>query len=275
MHSPESFVFGEYCLLAHRRELLVRGLPAKVGSRAFDLLLALVRRQGQLATKDELMAEVWPNTMVEDNNLKVHISAIRRLLRQEPACSSWLLTIPGRGYRFVASVERKGPTHLSYEASVPQGAVEPAAPLQLPDKPSIAILPFTNIGSDPEQDYFADGVVEDIITALSRCHSLLVIARNSSFTYKGRAVDVRQVGRELGVRYILEGSVRKAGSRVRITSQLVEAEAGAHVWADRYDREFGDIFALQDEMTANIVGALVPSVERAEMQRAGPSPQES
>jgi adenylate cyclase len=145
----------------------------------------------------------------------------------------------------------------------------------LPDKPSIAVLPFTNIGGDPEQDYFADGVVEDIITALSRFPSLFVIARNSSFTYKGRVVDIRQICRELGVRYVLEGSVRKTGNRVRITGQLVEAEAGTHIWADRYERELGDIFALQDEMTANIVGALVPNVERAEMQRACSRPPKS
>jgi len=275
MPSPETFVFGEFRLLAHRRELLLRGGPAQLGSRAFDLLLALVRRHGQLASKDELMAEVWPDTVVEDNNLKVQISTIRKVLREEPGCESWLLTIPGRGYRFLAPVEREVWAATTDETSLARGPVEPAAPLPLPDRPSIAVLPFTNMGGDPEQDYFADGIVEDIITALSRFPSLFVIARHSSFTYKGRAVDIRQVGRELGVRYVLEGSVRKVGSRVRITGQLVEAEAANHVWADRYERELGDIFALQDEMTTNIVGALVPSVERAEMQRACRSPPRS
>jgi TolB-like protein/class 3 adenylate cyclase/Tfp pilus assembly protein PilF len=146
--------------------------------------------------------------------------------------------------------------------------------LALPDKPSIAILPFTNMSGDPEQDYFADGMVEDIITALSHFKALFVIARNSSFTYKGRAVDVKQVGRELGVRYVLEGSVRKAANRVRITGQLVDTATGAHLWADRFDGGLGDIFDLQDQVTESIVGAIAPAVERAEIERARRKPTE-
>jgi TolB-like protein len=137
----------------------------------------------------------------------------------------------------------------------------------LPDRPSIAVLPFTNMGGDVEQDYFADGIVEDIITGLARIKWLFVIARNSSFAYKGRSVDVKQAGRELGVRYILEGSVRKASSRVRVTGQLVEAETGRHVWADRYDRTLDDVFALQDELTMSVVAAVEPSVRQAEIER--------
>jgi TolB-like protein/class 3 adenylate cyclase/Tfp pilus assembly protein PilF len=146
--------------------------------------------------------------------------------------------------------------------------------LALPDKPSIAILPFTNMSGDPEQDYFADGMVEDVITALSHFKALFVIARNSSFTYKGRAVDVKQVGRELGVRYVLEGSVRKAANRVRITGQLVDTATGAHLWADRFDGGLGDIFDLQDQVTEGIVGAIAPAVERAEIERARRKPTE-
>jgi TolB-like protein len=142
------------------------------------------------------------------------------------------------------------------------------AALALPEKPSIAVLPFQNMSGDPEQEYFADGMVEDIITGLSRIKWLFVIARNSSFTYKGRAVDVKQVGRELGVRYVLEGSVRKAGSRVRITCQLIEGETGAHIWAERYDRPLDDIFALQDEITLSVVGAIEPNLRLAEVERA-------
>src|SRR5207344_1943400 len=138
----------------------------------------------------------------------------------------------------------------------------------LPDKPSIAVLAFNNMSGDPEQDYFADGIVEDIITALSHFKALFVIARNSSFTYKGRAVDVKQVGRELGVRYVLEGSVRKAANRVRITGQLVDTATGAHLWADRFDGGLGDIFDLQDQVTESVVGAIAPAVERAEIERA-------
>jgi adenylate cyclase len=140
-------------------------------------------------------------------------------------------------------------------------------PLALPDKPSIAVLPFQNMSGDPEQEYFADGIVEDIITALSRFKSLFVIARNSSFTYKGKNVDVKQVGRELGVRYVLEGSVRKSGGRVRITGQLVDATTGAHIWADRFDREIADIFALQDEVTQSVVAAVEPNLRSAEIAR--------
>ena len=150
-----------------------------------------------------------------------------------------------------------------------------ASILPLPDKPSIAVLPFTNMSGDPEQDYFADGMVEDIITALSHFKALFVIARNSSFTYKGRAVDVKQVGRELGVRYVLEGSVRKAANRVRITGQLVDTATGAHLWADRFDGGLGDIFDLQDQVTESVVGAIAPAVEKAEIERAKRKPTES
>jgi adenylate cyclase len=143
-----------------------------------------------------------------------------------------------------------------------------AAALALPDKPSIAVLPFQNMSGDPEQDYFADGMVEDIITGLSRISWLFVIARNSTFTYKGRAVEVKQVGRELGVRYVLEGSVRKAADRVRITGQLIDVATGAHVWAERYDRKYDDIFALQDEITLAVLGAIEPRLRLAEVDRA-------
>jgi TolB-like protein/class 3 adenylate cyclase len=166
---------------------------------------------------------------------------------------------------------------------VPNGRAVPAVPtrlrvddaLALPDKPSIAVLPFTNLSSDPEQEYFADGMVDDIITALSHFKALFVIARNSSFTYKGRAVDVKQVGRELGVRYVLEGSVRKAANRVRITGQLVDTATGAHLWAERFDGDLGDIFDLQDQVTESVVGAIAPAVEKAEIERAKRKPTES
>ena len=144
--------------------------------------------------------------------------------------------------------------------------------LALPDKPSIAVLPFQNISGDPEQQYFADGMVEDIITALSRKRLLFVIARNSSFTYKGKAVDIKQVGRELGVRYVLEGSVRKSGGRVRITGQLIDAMTGAHLWADKFDGDLEDIFDLQDKVTTSVVGAIVPQLDRAEIDRSSRKP---
>jgi TolB-like protein/class 3 adenylate cyclase len=168
---------------------------------------------------------------------------------------------------------RIGPS--SSPAMLTKPPTETAQPLALPDKPSIAVLPFTNMSGDPEQDYFADGMAEDIITALSHFKALFVIARNSSFTYKGRAVDVKQIGRELGVRYVLEGSVRKAANRVRITGQLVDTATGAHLWAERFDGGLGDIFDLQDRVTESVVGAIAPAVEKAEIERAKRKPTES
>jgi len=164
-----------------------------------------------------------------------------------------------------------------FRARLNEGAEQPraAAPLALPDRPSIAVLPFQNMSGDPEQAYFADGMVADITTALSRTRWLFVIARNSSFTYKGRAVDVKQVGRELGVRYVLEGSVRKAGERVRITAQLIDAATGAHLWAERFDGALADIFDLQDQVTASVAGAIRPELERAEAERARRKPTEN
>ena len=150
----------------------------------------------------------------------------------------------------------------------PASPASQAPALALPDRPSIAVLPFQNMSADPEQEYFADGLVEDIITALSRFRSLFVIARNSSFTYKGKAVDIKQVGRELGVRYVLEGSVRKAGTRLRITGQLIEASTGAHLWAEKFDGALADVFDLQDQITVSVVGVIAPKIEQAEIDRA-------
>ena len=170
---------------------------------------------------------------------------------------------PVRVYSLEVSVPAKAPTKL--EMAAPE---ETSPRLVLPDKPSIAVLPFQNMSGDPEQQYFADGMVEDIITALSRFKNLFVIARNSSFTYKGHAVDVKQVGRELGVRYVLEGSVRKAAHRVRITGQLIDASSGTHLWADRFEGALDDIFDLQDQVTVSVVGAIAPKLEQAEIERA-------
>jgi adenylate cyclase len=166
--------------------------------------------------------------------------------------------------------------HISVAETTPSHSAARAMPaLALPDKPSIAVLPFTNMSNDPDQEFFADGIAEDIITALSRYPSLFVIARNSCFTYKGRAIDVKRVGRELGVRYVLEGSLRKAGNRIRVTGQLVETETGNHVWAERYDRDLADIFAVQDEITDAVTIAIAPAIAQAEQQRAMRKPPEN
>jgi TolB-like protein len=194
-----------------RRDQSGAFVPVPIGSRAVHILGVLVRRAGDLVSRDDIINAVWPATIVEYSNLPVQIAALRRILDDARTGGSLIQTVPGRGYRFTGAV-----TLASIEATPP-----------LPDKPSIAVLPFANISGDPEHQYFADGMVEEIITALSRIRWLFVIARNSSFTYKGQAVDVKQAGRELGVRYVLEGAVRKAGGRVRITAQLIDVERRA------------------------------------------------
>lgn len=210
------------------------------------------------------MSRVWPGAIVEDNALQVHVSALRKALGEDVGSQRHIVTVPGRGYRFVS--EPAGPN----AAPIPPSSATP-----LPDKPSIAVLPFANMSGGPEQDYFADGIVEDIITALTRVPSLLVLARNSSFAYKSRPIDIRQVGRELGVRYLLDGSVRKASARLRISGQLIQADTGIHLWAEQFDGNLADIFALQEEITARVVGALVPNLQRAEIERARRKPPES
>jgi adenylate cyclase len=256
MDTSDTFRFGSFQLLAGRRELRCNGAPVAIGSRAFDLLLALVRRRGQLATKGDLMAEVWSGRVVEENNLQAQISALRKVLAREAIGADYLQTVPGRGYRFLDQV-------VDMATSTGVGA----ATLPLPDGPSIAVLPFTNMSGDPKQEYFADGIVEDMTTELSRFQDLFVIARNSSFQYKGKSVDVRRVGFELGVRYVLEGSIRRSGDRVRISVQLIDAVTGSHRWAERYDRTLEDIYAVQDEVVRTIVAILAAHVNKAETER--------
>ena len=271
MGDNEDYTFGSFRLSAGRHELLAHGQPVLLGSRAIDLLFALVKRQGKVATKDELMAEVWPGMVVEENNISVQISALRKVLGEDPEIVRCLVTVPGRGYRFVAQIVRvaDSPVVPAQSESAPGMTVSSDGPvkLALPDKPSIAVLPFTNMSGDPDQEYFADGMAEEILTALARCSGLFVIARNSSFTYKGRIVDVRQIGSELGVRYLLQGSVRRSGHRLRITSQLVDTASGTHVWADRFDGEPSDVFDLQDRITEKVVSVIEPTLQLAEIAR--------
>jgi DNA-binding winged helix-turn-helix (wHTH) protein len=192
--------FGRFRLDLARRELSRDNKPVQLGGRALDILCVLASAGGALVTKDELMARVWGGVVVEENNIPVHISALRKALYEDGGRERWIVTVPGLGYRLLGA-----PPPPAADKSAP----EPSAPVA--DEPSLAVLPFANMSGDPEQEYFADGMVEEIITALSRIRWLFVIARNSSFTYKGQAIDVKRVGRELGVRYVLEGSVRKGG----------------------------------------------------------------
>lgn len=254
------YQFGPF-RLDPRAGILYRGVePTILGQRAVALLRRLLENAGVPVSKDALVEAGWGGLAVADNNLTVQIAALRRVLAETADAGSWIETLPRRGYRYV------GPAVATNVPDATATARATSAPI-LPDKPSIAVLPFSNLSGDPEQEYFADGMVDDIITGLARINWLFVIARNSSFTYKGRAVDVKQIGRELGVRYVLEGSVRKAGDKVRVTGQMIDASTGAHVWAERYDRSSHDIFVLQDEIALAAVGALASSVRKAEIER--------
>jgi TolB-like protein len=258
-------------------EILFRGAePAMLGRRAVAVLRALVERPGIPVSKDALIEAAWAGLSVEENNLSVQIAALRRVFGEEPGGDRWIETLPRRGYRFV------GPASIGDEDTVAAAALVSSFPkaadspiLTLPPQPSIAVLPFQNMSGDSEQEYFADGIVEEIITALTRFRSLFVIARNSSFTYKGRSIDVKQVGHELGVRYVLEGSVRRSANQVRITAQFIDASTGAHLWADRFDGALEDIFDLQDRVAARVVGALAPKLEQTAIERAKRKPTES
>lgn len=246
--------FGPFRFDPTQRVLTRGDVQLPLGSRALEILAVLVHADGEIVTKDELMARVWPGVIVEDNNIQVHVSALRKALTDGDGSPSWVVTVPGRGYRFVRSTR--------------SGSATQAGDHALPDKPSIVVLPFANLNGDADQEYFADGITEDIITTLTHFRWFFVIARNSSFVYKGRAVDVKQIARELGVRYVLEGSVRRSAQRVRITAHLVDAVAGSELWAQRFDRELSEVFAVQDEITERVAGAIEPELLRAEGRRA-------
>jgi TolB-like protein len=267
------YLFEDFAFDTDRRELHRGTDVVSIAPQVFDLLEYLIRNRECVVSKDDLIRAVWSGRIVSDAALTTRLNAVRAAIGDTGEERRLIKTLPRRGFRFVGAVREIG--RLSGEA-VDNASAQGSTPLlPLPDKPSVAVLPFVNLSSDPEQDYFADGMAEDIITALSRFTALVVIAGNSSFTYKGRVVDVKQVGRELGVRYVLEGSVRKASNRVRITGQLVDASTGAHLWADRFDGGLSDIFDLQDRVTESVVGAIAPAVEIAEIERAKRKPTQS
>jgi TolB-like protein len=259
-----AFSFEGFVLDLGRGSLLTRaGEEIPLRRQSFELLRLLVENAGRLLDRGTINRVIWPDVAVTDDSITQCVSDIRRAIGDN--AQRTLKTVLRRGYLFAARVETQ---------CYPQ--TDQAAPyLALPDKPSIAVLPFQNMSGDPEQEYFADGMVEEITIGLSRIRSLFVISRNSAFTYKGGAVDVRQVGRELGVRYVLEGSVRKAGNRVRITGQLVEAATGSHIWADRFDGSLEDVFELQDQVTASVIAAIEPNLRAAETERARRKPVEN
>ena len=238
-----------------RRELRRSGEAIIVEPQVFDLLVYLIRNRDRVVTKEDLLESVWGGRTVSESTLTSRINAARKAVGDTGEAQRLIRTSPRKGIRFVGDVaDAKPPDPV--QRNKPQ------------DRPSIAVLPFDNLSDDREQEYFADGIVAEIITGLSRIKWLFVISRNPTFIFKGKPIDVRTVGRELGVRYVLEGSVRRCGNRVRVTGQLTESDTAKPVWADRYDGTLGDIFALQDEMTMNVIGAVEPTLRKAEIERA-------
>lgn len=243
-------------------------VPIPAEPQVFDLLVLLLENSDRLVTKDELIERVWQGRIVSDATVSSRIKAARAALGDDGSVQHCIRTVRRRGYRMVGSVTRSedGEIFTAVEPEAAASGVE-ARP-DLPDKPSIAVLPFVNMSRDGEQDFLADGLAEDIITALSRMPWFFVIARNSSFAYRDQDTDVQDVSAKLGVRYVLRGSLRRAGNRLRVSAQLVDAVSGSHVWADRYDRDMINLFDVQDEVTRSIVGAVVPQFLSSEARRA-------
>jgi TolB-like protein/Tfp pilus assembly protein PilF len=245
--SDSVFRFGAFELLPARRELRCRGVPVALGTRAFDLLAALVRREGALATKDELLVEVWAGTVVDENNLAAQVSALRKILAADPDLSRRLVTVPGRGYRFVAEISVVAPSSTDAIAALdaaPDGA------------PSLVVLPFASLGADPAQAHFAAGLSQIVATDLSRIAGLVVVASASAATFGPAPADVRAVSRTLGVGYVLAGSVQRGERAVRINAQLIDGQSGAQVWSEILDGDDADLLSLQDRITGRIANAI-------------------
>jgi TolB-like protein len=272
------FLLADHTLDTDRRELCRGSEPIAVEPQVFDLLTYLVQNRDRVASKDDLIASVWAGRIVSESTLTSRINAARKAVGDSGEDQKLIRTISRRGFRFVGTVR------------TPSNGDEPAHPIGPPpdelseqsrpalppsDRPAIAVLPFINMSGDPEQEYFSDGISEDIITGLSKLRWFFVIARNSSFVYKGKAVHLRQVAEDLGVGYVVEGSVRKSGDRVRITVQLNDVATGGHIWAERYDRGIADVFAVQDEITEAIVTAIEPQLYARESFRAQRKPPDS
>jgi adenylate cyclase len=261
------YFFEDYAFDTDRRELHRGADVVRTAPQVFDLLDYLIRNRERVVSKDDLVSAIWNGRVVSDMALTTRLNAARCAIGDSGDEQRLIKTLPRKGFRFVGVVHEGD--RSSDTAVVSDSHVESSKPaLALPDRPSIAVLPFENMSGDPEQEYFADGMVEEITTALSRFKWLFVIARNSSFTFKGRAVDIKEVGRRLGVRYVLEGSVRKGAGKVRIAGQLIDAVTGAHIWADRFERDLTDIFALQDEVTVAVVSAIEPKLLQKEIAMA-------
>jgi TolB-like protein len=265
------FCFAEHVLDVDLRELTRGGEGIAVEPQVFDLLIYLVENRERVVSKDDLIESIWDGRIVSESTLTSRINAARKAVGDSGKDQAVIRTIPRKGFRFVGDVQvhQDGAGVATSGASTPEQSGE-ALHRQLPalDRTAIAVLPFVNISGEPEQEYFSEGISEDIITALSKLRWFYVIARNSSFIYRGKSVHHRQIGEELGVGYVVEGSVRKDGDQVRITAQLVDVVTGSHLWAERYDRGLADVFAVQDEITQAVVAAIEPQLYAAEEFRA-------
>jgi TolB-like protein len=269
LSAGDIFLFRGFRL--ERRGLLRRDencvlAPIEIGSRALEVLRALLERPGDLVSRNEIMAAAWRGTVVEDNNLNVQISTLRRVLDRDRSQGSCIQTVPGRGYRFVAPVTRVEADARAAIRTLP-GDSEHLRP-----RLSIVVLPFVNLSDHREQQYFADGITEDLTTDISRLANMFVISCNTAFTYRNKLIETKQIGRDLGVRYVLEGSVRRSDGRVRITAQLIDAETDSHLWADRFERDTGDLFTLQNEITSRLANALGAELIAAEAARPTDNP---
>ncbi len=263
----------EFVLDIQRRELRRGDVVVAVEPQVFDLLEFLIRSRDRVVSRDDLLAAVWHGRIVSEATLSSRVNSARAAIGDNGDEQRLIKTFPRRGVRFVGEVTEETASAAEPAMDASPGNAKPDS--GEPTRPSIAVLPFQTFASEPEQEYFSDGMVEEIITALSQMRWLFVIARNSSFAYKGKSPDIRQVGRELGVRYVLEGSVRKATNRLRITGQLIDASTGAHLWAGRFDGDLEDVFDLQDKVTSSVIGAIAPKLEQAEIALAKRKPTES
>ena len=268
------FRFGRYRLNTQLLELLHDGTPVPIEPQVFDLLRLLIENRDRIVSKDEVIEVVWDGRIISDATLSSRVNALRRAVGDDGSRQEVIRTLPRRGFRFVQSVNFEDEESLNLTDDVADRIVENeersigvARDKQQSDKPSIAVLPFENISGDPDQEYFSDGVTEDVLTALSRIRWFFVTARNSSFSYKGTSPDIRRVASELGVRYVVEGSVRRSGNRVRVSAQLVDGLSGNQIWAERYDRELEDVFVLQDELALTLCGAIEPELAKSEQHR--------
>jgi TolB-like protein/Flp pilus assembly protein TadD len=253
--------FDDCSLDVDRQELRRGGALVEIEPQVLDLLQYLIRNRERIVSKDDLIANVWKGRVVSDSTLTSRITSARQAIGDSGDHQRLIRTIARKGVRFVGDVDETRASRAVHSEN--QTSTVP----RLPDKPSIAVLPFINMSGDPEQDYFTDGIAEDVITALSKLRWFFVISRNSSFSYRGKSIELDRVARELGVRYVLEGSVRKRADQVRITAQLIDASSGNHIWADHYDGELREVFTLQDEITRKVVAAIEPKLLEAESLR--------